>query len=122
MTRRDGAGYAAERQIGRLLILLTYLSVGLLVAGGLSLLAAGVSPLDGGPGLDPATLASDVVALRPAGLIWLGLLAVIVTPISRVVLAAISYGRAGDWSMVGIAVGILAIITIGVVTAVAGTV
>jgi uncharacterized membrane protein len=122
MIPRETAGLAAERQIGRLLILLTYLSVALLVAGVLLLLAAGVSPLDGGPGLDLATLASEVVALGPAGLLWLGLMAVIVTPISRVVLAAIAYGRAGDWSMVGIAVGILAIIAIGIVTAVAGTV
>jgi uncharacterized membrane protein len=122
MTRRETAGFAAERQIGRLLILLTYLSVALLVTGVLLLLAAGVSPLDGGPGLDLATLVSEVVALGPAGFLWLGLLAVIVTPISRVVLAAVSYGRAGDWSMVGIAAGILAIIAIGVVTALAGTV
>ena len=122
MTRRATAGIAAERQIGRLLILLTYLSVALLVAGVLLLLAAGVSPLDGGPGLDVATLASEVVALGPAGFIWLGLLAVILTPISRVVVAAVAYGRAGDWSMVGIAMAIIAIIAIGVGTAVAGTV
>jgi uncharacterized membrane protein len=122
MSQRGTAVLGAERRIGRLLILLTYLSVTLLVAGVLLLLAAGVSPLDGGPGLDLALLASQVAALDPAGLLWLGLLAVIVTPISQVVLAAVSFGRAGDWSMVGIAVGILTIIGIGVVTAVAGTV
>ena len=122
MTQRGTEGLGTERQIGRVLILLTYLSVTLLVAGVLLLLAAGVSPLDGGPGLNLAPLATQVAALDPAGLLWLGLLAVIVTPISQVVLAAVSYGRAGDWPMVGIAVGILAIIAIGVVTAVAGTV
>ena len=122
MRDREAARVTAERQIGRLLILLTYLSVALLVVGVLLLLAAGVSPLDGGPGLDLATLASEVVVLGPAGFLWLGLLAVIVTPISRVVLAAVAYGRAGDWSMVGIAMAIIAIIAIGVGTAVAGTV
>lgn len=122
MTGRKTAGFAAERLIGRLLIALTYLSVALLVAGVLLLLGAGISPLDGGPELDPATLASEVVALGPAGLIWLGLLVVIVTPISRVVFAAVSYGRSGDWTMVGIGVGILAVIAIGIATAVAGTV
>jgi uncharacterized membrane protein len=121
MAPRETAADAADRQIARLLIALTVVSVALLVVGVLLLLAAGVSPLDGGPSLDPATLASDVAALVPAGLLWLGILAVIVTPIGRVVLAAIAFGRAGDWSMVGIAIGILAIIAAGVVTAATAT-
>ena len=122
MRSREAARVAAERQIGRLLILLTYLSVALLVLGVVLLLAAGISPTDGGPGLDPAKLLPEVVALGPAGLLWLGLLAVIATPISRVIAVAVAYGRAGDWSMVGIALGILAIIAVGIATAVAGTV
>ena len=113
---------SAERHIGRLLIALTYLSVVLLVVGVVLLLAGGVSPLAGGPALDLTSLGAQVVALGPAGFLWLGLLAVIATPISRVVAAAVAYGRAGDWSMVGIAVGILGIIAIGVVTSAAGTV
>ena len=122
MRNREAARVAAERQIGRLLILLTYLSVVLLVLGVVLLRAAGISPTDGGPRLDPATLLPEVAALGPAGLLWLGLLAVIVTPISRVVAAAVAYGRAGDWPMVGIALGILAIIAVGIATALAGTV
>jgi uncharacterized membrane protein len=122
MKRRDVAGFAAERQIGRLLILLTYLSVVLLVLGILLMLGAGISPLDGGPPLDLATLLSEATALAPGGLIWLGLLAVIVTPISRVIAAAVAYGRAGDWSMVWIAIGIIAIIAVAIAAAVAGTV
>jgi uncharacterized membrane protein len=122
MRHRQAVGWAAERQIGRLLILLTYLSVALLVLGVLLLLVAGISPLDDGPGLDLATLLPEVAALGPAGLLWLGLIAVIVTPISRVVTAAVAYGRAGDWPMVGIALGILSIIAVGIATAVAGTV
>lgn len=121
-TRRGIASLAAERQIGRLLILFTSVSVTLLVVGVFLLLAAGISPIDGGPPLDLSTLLSEVVALGPAGFLWLGLVAVIVTPISRVVLAAIAFGRAGDWSMVWIAIAILAIIATGVATAAAGTV
>jgi uncharacterized membrane protein len=112
----------AERRIGRLLIALTYVSVALLVIGVALLLAAGVSPLAGGPALDLATLGAQVLALVPAGFLWLGLVAVIATPISRVLAAAVAYGRAGDWSMVGIAVGILGIIAVGVATSAAGTV
>ena len=112
----------AERQIGRLLVVLTYLSVGLLVAGVVALLATGLAPLDGGPSLDLTTLVSELAMLAPAGLLWLGLLTVIATPFSRVALAAYTYGRAGDWSMVGIAVAVMAIVMVGIVAAVTGTV
>lgn len=121
MSLHESSIRLAERRIGRLLIALTYVSVGLLVTGVLLLLAAGISPLAGGPALDPGSLGASVVALDASGFLWLGLIAVIATPISRVLAAAVAYGRAGDWSMVGIAVGVLAIIVIGVVTASVGT-
>ena len=113
---------AAERLIGRILIALTYLSVALLVVGVGLMLGAGISPVAGGPGLDLATLGAQVVALGPGGFLWLGLLAVIAAPISRVAVAGFAYAREGDWPMVGIAVGILSIIIIGVATAGAATV
>ena len=112
----------AERLIGRLLIAFTYLAVALLVVGVGLMLGAGISPVAGGPGLDLATLGSQVMAFDPAGFLWLGLLAVIAAPISRVLLAAVAYGREGDWPMVGIAVAILSIIVIGVATAGAATI
>jgi uncharacterized membrane protein len=111
-----------ERRIGRLLIALTYGSVVLLVVGVALLLAAGISPTAGGPGLDLSKLVGDIGALAPAGFLWLGLLAVIAAPISRVVVAAVAYARAGDWQMVAIAVAILVIIAVGVATAGAATV
>jgi uncharacterized membrane protein len=117
-----GRPVTAERQIGRLLIAITYLAVALLVVGVGLLLTAGISPLDGGPGLDLATLGRQLTTFDAAGFLWLGLLAVIATPISRVTLAAVAYGRSRDWSMVGIALAILAVIAIGVVTAGTGTV
>jgi uncharacterized membrane protein len=113
---------AAERRIGRLLIAITYVSVGLLTIGVVLLLGAGTSPVAGGPELDLGSLGSAVAALDPAGFLWLGLLAVIAAPISRVVLAAAVYARADDWLMVAVAAGILAIIVIGIATAGAATV
>jgi uncharacterized membrane protein len=113
---------AAERRIGRLLTAITYVSVGLLTIGVGLLLGAGISPVAGGPGLDLAAIGSELVALDPAGFLWLGLLAVISAPISRVVLAASVYLRADDWQMVAVALGILAIIAIGIATAGAATV
>jgi uncharacterized membrane protein len=122
IAHRDSVRHEAERRIGRLLIGMTYVSVALLVVGVVLLLAAGVSPLAGGPGLDLGELGAELLALGPAGFLWLGLAAVIATPILRVVAAAVAYGRAGDWAMVGIAVGILGIIAVGVMTAATATV
>jgi uncharacterized membrane protein len=119
---RSARPLAAEERIGRLLIALTYVSVALLTVGVGLLLVAGISPLAGGPDLEGAALVSQVTALGPAGFLWLGLLAVIVTPISRVVVAAIAYARTGDWAMVGVAAAILATIILGVATAAAATV
>jgi uncharacterized membrane protein len=107
-----------ERRIGRLLIAATYVSVGLLLIGVVLMLAAGISPLSSGPPLDPSTLVSGLVALEPAAFLWLGLLAVLATPISRVVAAAIGFARTGEWMLVGAAIGILATIALSIASVV----
>ena len=109
-----------ERTLGRLLIGLTYVATGLLVVGVLLMLASGISPLSGGPRLDPASLPIDLATLTPAGFLWLGLLAVIATPIGRVIAAAIGFARTGEREMVGVAVGILVVIAVAIGSAVAG--
>jgi uncharacterized membrane protein len=114
---RAYAARAFERRIGRLLIAVTYVAVALLLAGVALMAINGISPLDGGPGLDLGSLPANILALAPAGFLWLGLLAVIATPLSRVVAAAIGFGRAGDRSMVIVAVGILVVIALGVSSA-----
>ena len=113
---------AAERLIGRLLIAITYLSVGLLTVGFALMIVDGISPLAGGPRLDLATLGAQLVALDPAGYLWLGLITVISAPIARVIAAGVAYGRDSDWLMVGVSVGILAVIVVGVATALAVTI
>jgi uncharacterized membrane protein len=105
---------AFELRIGRLLIAVTYAAVALLLVGVALMAVSGISPLDGGPGLDPGSLAAKTLALDPASFLWLGLLAVIATPLSRVLAAAIGFGRAGDRSMVVVAVGVLVVIVVGV--------
>ena len=122
MSSSSARAYAAERTIGRLLIAITYVSVGLLAVGFGLMIANGISPLDAGPPLDLATLGAQLVALDPAGFLWLGLLAVIAAPVGRVMVAAVSYGRDSDWTMVAISIANLAVIVVGVVTAVAVTV
>jgi uncharacterized membrane protein len=108
-----------DRFLGRLLIAVTYVAVALLAVGVVLLIAAGISPLAGGPALDLDRLTADLVAVDPAAFLWLGILAVIATPLSRVVAAAIGFARLGDRWMVGIAIAILVVITIGIASSLA---
>lgn len=107
---------ADERVIGRLLIIVTYLAVGLLLAGVVAMMVAGVSPLAPVPALDPQGLLAAVEALRPEGILWLGLAVVIATPILRVAAAAASYARHAEWRMLAISIAILVVIAVGVAT------
>jgi len=105
-----------ERVIGRLLIGVTYVAGALLAVGVLLMAVGAISPLSGGPRFDPAAIPGDIAHLDPSGFLWLGLLAVIATPLIRVVAAAIAFARAGDRQLVAVAVAIL-----GVVAAAIGT-
>lgn len=112
----DAQRAADERVIGRLLILVTYVAVGLLLAGVVAMIVAGISPLDAAPDLDPADIGSAIVALRPEGILWLGLAVVIATPILRVMAAALTYARHAEWRMLAISIAILLVIAAGVAT------
>jgi uncharacterized membrane protein len=109
-----------ESSIGRLLIGLTYVATALLLVGVLLMLASGISPLSGGPRLDLGSLPIDLATLTPSGFLWLGLLAVIATPISRVVASAVAFARAGERGMVGVALAILVVLAIAIGSAVVG--
>ena len=118
MTRPRPIGTAAaERTIGRLLSAMTYVAVALLIVGVVLMAAAGISPLAGGPAFDPAAIPAELLAGTPAGFLWLGLLAVIATPIVRVIGAAVAYGSTAQWPMVAVSVAILVVITLGVAVA-----
>ena len=121
-TRSASQSAAAERLIGRLLIAVTYLAVGLLVVGVVLMIADAIPPLSGGPPLELAILGSQLLALEPAAFLWLGILVVVAAPIGRVIVAAVAYARDADWLMVAISLGILAVIAVGVGSALAVTV
>jgi uncharacterized membrane protein len=112
----------AEFRIGRVMIAMTYVAVAVLVIGVALMVAAGISPLAGGPAFDPADLVAQLASLTPAGFLWLGLVIVIATPIVRVIGAAISFGLTREWAMVAIATAILVVIVVGVVIALTVTV
>ena len=108
-----------DSTIGRLMVAMTYVAVALLVVGVVLMVANGISPLVGGPAFDPALIWEEIRAGIPTGYLWLGLVVVIATPIVRVAVAAFGYAREGQWRMVGVGAGILAVILVGIVTSLA---
>ena len=119
MTERNRVVRRFEWRLGRLLIAATYIATTLLGIGVVQMLLAGISPLAGGPELDLGRVVADLLALAPAGFLWLGLLAVIATPVSRVIGAAVGFIRGGEPVMALVAGAILLVIAAGVVSAVA---
>jgi uncharacterized membrane protein len=103
-----------DRSIARLLTVGTYGSVALLGVGVVLMLAAGIAPLAGGPRFELDLLVDDLVHLRPAGFLWLGIVAVIATPSARVVASLIAFARNGERRMAIVAALILAVIVLSV--------
>lgn len=106
-----------ERVIARLLTVGTQVSIALLAVGLGLMFAAGIDPLSGGPALDPARLVPDVLALQPAGFLWLGLLVVVATPAARVAASLVGFARAGERPMVAVAGLILIVIAVSIALA-----
>jgi len=106
-----------DRSIARLLTFGTYVSVALLGVGAVLMFARRIAPLAGGPPFQPELVLDDVVHLRAAGFMWLGLLAAIATPAARVAAALVGFLRRGERTMAIVAVLILAVISLSVVLA-----
>jgi uncharacterized membrane protein len=58
----------------------------------------------------PAGIIGEALALRGRGLIQLGLLLLIATPVVRVILCVFAFGRQRDWIYVGIAAIVLGVL------------
>lgn len=115
MSRRPAA-LDLDRTIARLLTSGTYLSVALLAVGVALMAATGLSPLDGTVStIDPGRMVADVLALRPLGFLWLGLLAAIATPLARVAVSLVGYVRGGETRMALTAAAILVVVAAAVV-------
>jgi uncharacterized membrane protein len=106
-----------EAAIGRLLTLAIYVSVAVLAVGVLAMVVTGRSPLSPSPPLDLARLPSDLAGLRPEGLVWLGLLAIVATPAARVLAALVGFVLRGERRMAAVAALVLVIVVLGVVLA-----
>ncbi len=107
-----------ESALAHLLQIGTYVSIGLILVGSILLIAGGTSPLAGAPALSLQQLPADVLAGRPAGFLWLGILGVLVTPALRVLRALVGFWRRGEPRMAGIALAVLVLIVAGVIVGV----
>ena len=119
-----GAGTAASRAarvegwIARVLRAGTLLSIGLLAIGVALMSLAGWSPLDATwPALDLRRIPADLLALRPEGFLWLGLLTTLSTPLLRVAASVVGFLGAGERRMAGLGTAVLIIIALAVVVA-----
>jgi uncharacterized membrane protein len=115
----ESADLRLERSIGRLLSGGSYAAILLLAIGFGLMLVQGIDPLVGGPAFDIRSLVGDLLALRPTGVLWLGLIVVLATPASRVVASLVGYRRRGEWRMALVAALILLVILLSVVVATA---
>ncbi len=116
-TARGAASRDLEPTIARLLTIGTYAAIALLGVGVVLLLGSGLGPRSSDGGLDIGRIPADLLALRPAGFIWLGLIAVIATPSARVAAALVGYVRRGERDMALVASLILVVIALSVTIA-----
>lgn len=107
-----------ELALAHVLQLGTYASIALVATGSVLLLAAGHSPVEGGPPLSIGDLPADIVSLRPAGFLWLGILGVLATPGLRVIRALLGFARRNERRMVATSGLVLVVIAVGVIVGV----
>jgi uncharacterized membrane protein len=112
MHRRDAD---LEPALARVLQAGTYVSIALVAAGTLLLIAGGISPLAESPPLRIDRLPGDLAARLPAGFLWLGILGICATPALRVAGALVGFWRRGERAMVLVAFLILAVVGAGIV-------
>lgn len=107
-----------EGWIARVLRVGTLVSVALLATGVALMSVTGRSPLDATwPGLDLGRIPGDLLALRPEGFLWLGLLATLSTPLLRVAASVVGFLGAGERRMAGLGTAVLVVIALAVVIA-----
>jgi uncharacterized membrane protein len=123
VAERPAVPSASDRTVeavGQLLRIGTLAVLALVGAGTLLVLAEGRRPLVvAAPPLDPGHLVADLVALRPEAFLWLGLLLSVSLPAARVALALLGFVRERDARAVAVALGILGVLALSVVVAVA---
>jgi len=103
-----------EGTLARVLQAGTNISIALVAIGTVLLLAGGASPLAAGPELSLGRVVTDVLAVRPEGFLWLGILGTIATPLLRVAGALVGFWRRRERRMVIVALLIFGVVAAGV--------
>lgn len=117
-TGRRRSSEDVEAVIARLLLGGAVVGVALLAVGVVLMAVNGISPESPTfPPFEPATLLADMVALRPEGFLWAGIVILIATPIARVMGELVTFAMRGDRIMAGVAVAILGVVALSVVAA-----
>jgi uncharacterized membrane protein len=107
-----------ESVIARMLTLGTRAAVVLVLIGVVLMLAAGVDPLTAAFGpFSLGAIPGDLLALRPEGFIWTGLLVVMAMPVGRVVVSGFGFLAAGDRRLALISLLVVLVLTASVVAA-----
>ena len=116
-TPKPSAADPVEAIVARLLTIGTIAAIALLAIGSVLLAIHGGSPFDAAPNLDVSRIPGDLLAGRPEGYLWLGLIAAIATPCARVAASLIGYLRQREGAMAIISILILAVIALTVALA-----
>lgn len=104
-----------EPALARFLQAGTLASMAVVALGTVLFVLGSGSPVDQGPRFSLDQLGADLLAGRPAGFLWLGVLAVLGTPMLRVIGALVGFARGGEWGMVGVAGSIVVVVGAGIV-------
>jgi len=118
-TARSDAALAIESTIARLLVVGTYVAIGLVLIGVVGMVLEGVDPLahDAAPAFDAGRLVGDLVALRPEGFLWTGLVTVLALPVGRVVVAGVGFFAARDRRLTLVSIAVLLVVLASIVAA-----
>ncbi len=120
-SRSEDTAYAMEAAVGRLLVVGTWLAMGLVLVGVVLMLASGVDPLDHGavPAFRFAEIPGQLVALRPEGFLSTGIVLIVALPIGRVIVSGLGFLAARDLRMAGISLAVLLVVLVSVVSSIA---
>ena len=128
MTNADWTDHRVEQTVGNLLRIGVVLSTAIILVGAaLYLLRHGDEKADHFVFHDepielchPVGIVREACRLSGRGVIQLGLLVLIATPVFRVVFSVYAFWRQRDWAYVGITLFVLAVLTFGLLSGRAG--
>jgi uncharacterized membrane protein len=108
-----------EAAIGRLLVVGTWVAMGLVLVGVLLMLATGVDPLTHGgvPPFELGAIPGQLLALDPLGFLWAGIVLILLLPVGRVVVAGLGFLAARDGRLALISFLVFLVVLLSIATA-----